>query len=245
MSKENLKFIALAILTTALIFGVFYGMIAQIDEKLQARFPETTETVTEAETDPIEYETIETESETDANTICEDTDVALSADDAEIQPLLSSVSEPAYEAVTEGAVLEEPIQPIVPYTEPAEDDVMLLARLIMNEAGYDFCSDAHQRAVASVLLNHVASPYFPDNIHDCIFVGWYDGGRKHYGIESPEKFYSREVTQRAIDNARYVLTYGSTVGDAIYQAEYIPPGHELVASFIYPGTESLPTYICR
>ena len=236
-----MPFWILAIITTALIFTVFYGMFTVIDEKLKERLPETTETVQEriapetAETE-IEFDTIE--EATDEGEIQplfnDESDTEVSESSSEIQPIVTEV--PEFYADTYAEPLTD-----TPYVEPNEDDVMLLARLIMTEAGADYCTDAHQRAVASVLLNHVASPYFPNTIHDCIFVGWYDGGAKNYGIGSPEKFYSQAVTQRAIDNARYVLTYGSTVGDAIYQAEFIQG--EIVAVFDY-GI-GLPTYICR
>lgn len=122
-----------------------------------------------------------------------------------------------------------------------DSDLMLLAKLIQNEAGADYCSDEHQRAVASVLMNHVASPYFHDTIEGCIFVGWTDNGIKNYGIGSVADFMALIPSERAIANAEYVLTHGSTIGDAIYQSEYI--FGEIVA--VYDYGIGLQTYICR
>lgn len=213
----------LGILSTALIFVVTYMFWATVDEKLKARYPETvedTEVTVEDSVDVernIEFETTEIETETSEIT------QKLNATSEDIQPII--VTEP---------VVYEPVE---------DSDLMLLAKLIQNEAGADYCSDEHQRAVASVLMNHVASPYFPNTIEGCIFVGWTDNGIKNYGIGSVADFMALIPSERAIANAQYVMTYGSTVGDAIYQAEFIPEGGEIVAVFDY-GI-GLPTYICR
>ena len=64
---KNVKFWILAILTTALIFAVFYMMITQVDENLQARHVDTTTAETEIETE-IAFESVEistTQEETD------------------------------------------------------------------------------------------------------------------------------------------------------------------------------------
>lgn len=185
-------------------------------------FEPITEPETEAEIEITETEAkIETDTEATTETVPESR--------AAIQPSICAVAESADQGNRQECVVT--------------DDLMLLARLIQSEAGADICTDEHQRAVASVLMNHVASPYFPNTIYGCIFVGWVDGGIKNYGIGSVEKFYSLVPSERAIANAQYVLTYGSTVGDAIYQAEFIQG--EVVAVFSYPGTGYATTYICR
>ena len=241
---KHLKFWALALLTTALIFAVFYGMFAQIDEKLKARLPETTEAAPER--------SVETETEIIFTEIEESTDEPAT----EIQPLFndttdeevpesSSEIQPSAEEVS--SVYADTCAEVTPLAVCEDSDLMLIAKLIQSEAGYDFCSDEHQRAVASVLLNHVTStsPDFPDTVYGCIFSGWVDGGIKHYGIGSYAEFMAIVPSERAIANAAYVMQYGSTVGDAIYQAEFIPEGHEVVAVFDYGRPGVLPTYICR
>jgi len=240
--KQKLKFWSLAILTTALIFAVFYGMFAQINEKLKARLPETTETApersVETETEIIftEIEEAADEPTTESETILtESTDEEVSESREEVQPSITEVS----------SVYADTHAEVTPLTVCNDSDLMLIAKLIQSEAGYDFCSDEHQRAVASVLLNHVASPSpdFPDTVYGCIFSGWVDEGIKHYGIGSYAEFMSIVPSERAIANAAYVMQYGSTVGDAIYQAEFVQG--ETVAVFSYPGTGAMTTYICR
>lgn len=237
---KNIKAWFIGILSTALIFTTVYRFWATVDEKLKARFPETEIETVETETQ-FEEQPIETETEIEIVFEPIDTEyVTTTETEAYSAPVTAADTEAYTELVTTAET--------VAYEAPQynDSDLMLLAKLIMNEAGADYCTDEHQRAVASVLLNHVASPSpdFPDTIYGCIMSGWVDNGIKHYGIESPEKFMSLVPTERAIANAQYVLTYGSTVGDAIYQAEFIPDGHEVVAIFAYSCSSTI-TYICR
>ena len=247
---KTLKFWALVVLSSALVFFTFYGMIAMIDENLKARYPETTEEVvektipeqTETETELEEREPeiiftpIETEGETDEDVDCKVSEIPVLESSKETQPSLLEVPTGGYKTVEYGLVLNESNSSQV-------SEVMLLAKIIMNEAGMDFATDEHQRSVASVVVNRVNDPRFPNTIYDVLMAGWYDDGPIQYGFGSPERFFSLEPSQRAIDNAMYVLTYGSTVGDAVWQAEFIQG--EIVAYFDYNMPGLLPTYICR
>ena len=221
------------IATIALGIAVMYGITALAVERL---FPEVEtekyveESVGIATDEAVVFEPI-TEPETETETTALETETEAS---------------PETTIETEIQLLNTPICKEISYNEvynAENDDLMLLARLIQNEAGADICTDEHQRAVASVLMNHVASPYFPNTVYGCIFSGWVDNGNKDYGIGSVAQFYSLVPTERAIANAQYVLTYGSTVGDAIYQAEFIQG--EIVAVFEYPDSGLSTTYICR
>lgn len=238
---KSIKFWGLALLTSALIFGCTYMFWSVLDEKIEAALPETETTECTTECTTVEFEEITDEPTTESETILdESTDEEVPESSQEVQPSVEEVSSVYVDTYAD--VVETEPAPIVPCTE---SDLMLIAKLIQSEAGYDFCTDEHQRAVASVLLNHVASssPDFPDSVYGCIFSGWVDNGIKHYGIGSYAEFMAIVPSERAIANAQYVMTYGSTVGDAIYQAEFIPEGHEVVAVFDY-GI-GLPTYICR
>lgn len=125
-----------------------------------------------------------------------------------------------------------------------DEDLLYLAKIIQNEAGSDFCSDEHQRAVASVVLNRVSDPRFPDTIIDVITQGWNGECPLQYAVGGWERFSEIEPTERAIENARYVLENGVTVDGAIWQAEF-PQGEEVLMMFEYPGVYSTITYICR
>lgn len=233
---KSFKFWGLALLSSALIFGCTYMFWSVLDEKIEAALPETETTECTTECTTVEFEEITGEPTTESETILDESaDEEVPESREEVQQSIEEVS----------SVYVDTYAEVTPPAVCNDSDLMLIAKLIQSEAGYDFCSDEHQRAVASVLLNHVAStsPDFPDSVYGCIFSGWVDGGIKHYGIGSYAKFMSIVPSERAIANAQYVMTYGSTVGDAIYQAEFIPEGHEVVAVFDY-GI-GMPTYICR
>lgn len=94
-----------------------------------------------------------------------------------------------------------------------EDDLYILSHLIYGEAGGE--SDECQLAVGSVVLNRVKSSSFPNSIEGVVFApGQYactwDGN------------YDKEPSQRAIDNARYLLENGSTLPDGVvFQAQFV------------------------
>lgn len=108
---------------------------------------------------------------------------------------------------------EEEYKPTVIHNFYDEDDLYILSHLIYGEAGGE--SDECQLAVGSVVLNRVKSSSFPNSIESVVFApGQYactwDGN------------YDKEPSQRAIDNARYLLENGSTLPDGVvYQAQFV------------------------
>lgn len=56
------------------------------------------------------------------------------------------------------------------------DELYLLARVIFSEAGSDWLTEDFRLCVGEVVLNRVASPEFPDTIHDVVYQkGQYTG----------------------------------------------------------------------
>lgn len=98
-------------------------------------------------------------------------------------------------------VVEEPEEEAATYSD---EDLLWLSRVVFAEAGCDWFPDWVQRDVASVVLNRVADPRYPDTIKDVIF----DPGQ--YSCVNSGAIY-REPTQKVIDNCRYVLENGSTL----------------------------------
>lgn len=119
-------------------------------------------------------------------------------------------AEPAYSEPS----YAEPGSPESGYSEPSysepsysggsysEDDVDLLARIINAEAGCDWMPDWVQQMVGSVVLNRVNSEYFPDTIQEVVYQPGQYGPVYNGMIDNPP-------SQRALDNARYVLDSGS------------------------------------
>lgn len=90
------------------------------------------------------------------------------------------------------------------------EDAELLARLVYAEAGDD--SDETQIAVASVILNRVASDSYPDTIAEVI----YQEGQ-YPTVESGA--IDQEPDERARENAQYVYQNGSQIpSNVLYQS---------------------------
>lgn len=86
----------------------------------------------------------------------------------------------------------------------SDEDLYWLSRVVFAEAGCDWFPDWVQRDVASVVLNRVADPRYPDTIKGVIF----DPGQ--YSCVDSGSIYNTP-TQKVIDNCRWVLENGSTL----------------------------------
>lgn len=138
----------------------------------------------------------------------------------EEEDLLASITEPLPEEVLlpvilgstgptdEVKVLTKKVEPVV---DPEELD--LLARLIQEEAGSDWCTDELQRAVGSVVLNRMNDSRYPDTMHDVIYQKGQYSTAKRLATSIP--------TDRAVENAKYLLENGSTMPESIvFQANF-------------------------
>ena len=244
---KNIKLILVSALALAVLVVGIKITFSVINDNMR-RDAESAEETAEIAFTPIETEEpeiiftpIETseikENESETNETAEtillvDTTEAVSASGTDIQQEIPQVAE-----ITDQDVAVEQV------VIPQYDDVMLLAKIIQNEAGADIATDEHQRAVASVVLNRVNDSRFPDTVYGVISQGWNGECPAQYAVGGAERFFSLVPSERAISNAEYVLTYGSTVPGAIWQAEFVQG--EIVAVFEYPGTGFGTTYICR
>jgi|GEM_PF-3278983 len=96
-----------------------------------------------------------------------------------------------------------------------ENDLELLAKIVMCEAGSDWITDEHQQLVASVVMNRVNSPHFPDTIEEVIFQ------TGQYAPTWDGSWESTVPNERTYENARYVLENGSIApSNVIYQANF-------------------------
>lgn len=120
----------------------------------------------------------------------------------------------------------------VSYFTYTEEDAIRLARIVYAEAGSSWITDAHQRDVASVVMNRVLDSRFPNTIEGVINApGQYPGTCKNLKYDD-----------RSLANAIYVLENGPTCS-GIFQANFVQ-GSTIVAVYSYPGL-SMTTYICR
>lgn len=104
-------------------------------------------------------------------------------------------------------------EPIVnaPYDE---SDLEMLAHLIGGEAGANYCSDKMKYYVGSVVLNRVASDYYPDTLEEVIF-------QKGQYACTWDGNYDREPTESCYEIAKDLLINGSVLpANVIFQAEF-------------------------
>ena len=126
-----------------------------------------------------------------------------------------------------------------------EEDVLYLAKVIENEAGSSYCTDEHQRWVASVVINRMNSDRFPgDSILEIALCG-YEGiyPIQYTYADGASGFWALQPSKRALENARLVLENGVEDETVVWQANF-PQGDEIVREFTY-DTDPPTSYFCR
>lgn len=103
----------------------------------------------------------------------------------------------------------------------SQEELDLLARLIYAEAGSKWITDEHQLVVGSVVLNRVKDERFPDDLHSVIYQ---NSPTVQYACTVNGMIYN-EPDKRTIDNAKYLLTYGSTIPENIVWQSQMPQGN--------------------
>ena len=94
------------------------------------------------------------------------------------------------------------------------EDLDLLARVINSEAGSSWLSDEHQLAVGSVVLNRVADSRFPNTLKGVVYQ------RGQYACVWSGMI-NRTPSERAINNAKYLLENGVTIPtNVVWQAQF-------------------------
>ena len=117
---------------------------------------------------------------------------------------MSNIAENEDVDMNEDAVQEE----ITASNKYTNEELDLLSRIVFAEAGSDWLTDEHQRAVASVVLNRVSDSRFPNTIKDVVYQkGQYACIRNGMINKTPN--------QRAVDNAKYVLDNGVTIPENV------------------------------
>lgn len=96
------------------------------------------------------------------------------------------------------------------------DELYLLARVIYSEAGSDWLDDDFRICVGEVVLNRVASPEFPDSIHDVVYQ------KGQYPVVSSPGFAGMKPGKDCVDAAlRLLQGERLMVPSVIYQSDSI------------------------
>lgn len=140
-----------------------------------------------------------------------------------ISNLLDEITPPT-EAATE--------PPTEPETEPAEteptytgEELEMLALVIYQEAGADWCSDDTRLMVGTVVMNRITDPRFPDTMYDVVTEERAYGELHWTGIVWPPRA-SHQTEAHAVERAyaiaeRILLGERTLPEDVIFQSEYI------------------------
>lgn len=108
------------------------------------------------------------------------------------------------------SVIGEP--EILNYTN---EELELLAHLIFAEAGSNWCSDKMQQYTGSVVLNRIASKYYPNTMREVI----YQPGQ--YSVVKSGAI-NKIPNERAYNVARFLLENGSVLPEnVIFQSQHI------------------------
>lgn len=114
-----------------------------------------------------------------------------------------------------------------PPTEPTytTKELEMLALVIYQEAGADWCSDETRLMVGTVVMNRIADPRFPDTMYGVV-TEERAYGRLHWtGIVWPDRAKDRSeahAISRAFTIARRILQGERTLpADVVFQSEYI------------------------
>lgn len=122
--------------------------------------------------------------------------------------------------------------PVIAIPLHTEEEREILAIIIYQEAGADYCSDDTRLKVGTVFLNRVASDEFPNTFYEVATAETQYGTLYWTGIQWPERASSpleAHAVERAYKIADQLLAgYRSFDEDVVWQAEF-PQGTEIVA----------------
>ena len=101
------------------------------------------------------------------------------------------------------------------YPKIDTDDLFLLSKVMTSEAGSSWLSDDWKMKVGETLLNRVASPEFPDTIHDVVFQrGQYGGVNSWYFANLKPNEHTVKLALRLLEGER------SMHPSVVFQAEF-------------------------
>lgn len=128
--------------------------------------------------------------------------------------------------VDKGEFWKDAVHVLAPTPVPyySDKDLSILAMIIYQEVGADYCSDDTRRKVGSVFINRVNSDYFPDTFEEVALQKRQYGELYWTGLKWPDRAslkQERHAVKRAYRIAKEILEEGSILpDDVLYQAEF-------------------------
>ena len=117
------------------------------------------------------------------------------------------------------------------------DNLYLLAKIVEAEAGSTWITDEHKQLVASVVLNRVNSPRFPNTIEEVVYAPG------QYSLAGTERFETLVPTYESVRNAAFVLLNGSVAPETVVFQANFPQGTGVYKTFTPEKLGT--TYFCH
>ena len=96
------------------------------------------------------------------------------------------------------------------------DDLYLLSKIIETETGSNWLTEEHRQMVASVVVNRVKSPEFPNTLYEVVYQ------RGQYAAVRTSRFENLIPSEKAVRSAMAVLKDGSIAPPSVvFQAEFV------------------------
>lgn len=95
------------------------------------------------------------------------------------------------------------------------DNLLLLSKIVHAEAGSSWLTEEHRQLIASVVINRVNSPEFPNNIYDVIHQ------KGQYSLAGTKYFNNLKPLKHCVFSALKILVNGSIIPrDVVFQANF-------------------------
>ena len=122
-------------------------------------------------------------------------------------------------------VVDEPAPVEEAYPPYTDEELELLALVIYQEAGADYCSDDTRLKVGTVVMNRVESDAYPDTLREVVLQPAQYGLLSVTGPVWPDRAklpQEAHAVKRAYDCAEQVLLgHRALPADTVYQAEFV------------------------
>ena len=228
MKKSNHMLLAKTILAAITLVLVVFTIVFVINASFKARAVNESTLIKTPMVDPSEAEapvyTTYAKFEHKIEESIEEPEIRIVEPEIDISEEEIEVEEVDEEPAEEiGVAAEEPVEEEI-VVDP--EDLEMLACVIYQEAGADYCCDDCRRRVADVVLNRVEDDRFPDNIQDVLTQKRQYGRYYWTGVVWPERAKNdceKHAVERAYRIAEEVLKgeHSELYGEGyIWQAEF-------------------------
>lgn len=96
------------------------------------------------------------------------------------------------------------------------DDLYLLSKIVETEAGSSWLTEEHRQMVASVVVNRVKSPEFPNTLYEVVYQ------RGQYAAARTSRFENLIPSEKTVRSAMAILKDGSIAPpNVVFQAEFV------------------------